>query len=103
MFLLGYAGSLLVGGLFPRFGEGRLLSTCDGQASHCRGFSCCAAQALGHLDLSGCKRWASAAAAVGPQSTDSVVVDHRLSSSMACRMFLDQGSNPCLLHWQVDS
>ena len=23
--------------------------------------------------------------------------------SMACGIFLDQGSNPCPLHWQVDS
>ena len=23
--------------------------------------------------------------------------------SAACGIFLDQGSNPCLLHWQVDS
>ena len=28
---------------------------------------------------------------------------HRLSCSMACGIFLDQGSNPCLLPWQVDS
>ena len=26
-----------------------------------------------------------------------------LSCSVACGIFLDQGSNPCLLHWQVDS
>ena len=26
-----------------------------------------------------------------------------LSCSSACGIFLDQGSNPCLLHWQVDS
>ena len=32
----------------------------------------------------------------------SVVVEHRLSCSMACTVFLDQGSNPCPLHWQVD-
>ena len=36
-------------------------------------------------------------------STGSVVVAHRLSCSMACRIFPDQGSNPCTLHWQVDS
>ena len=30
-------------------------------------------------------------------------VTHRLSRSVACGMFLDQESNPCLLHWQVDS
>ena len=27
---------------------------------------------------------------------------HRLSCSAASRIFLDQGSNLCLLHWQVD-
>ena len=26
-----------------------------------------------------------------------------LSCSSECVIFLDQGSNPCLLHWQVDS
>ena len=28
---------------------------------------------------------------------------HGLSGSTACGIFLDQGSNPCPLHWQVDS
>ena len=28
---------------------------------------------------------------------------HRLSCSTACGIFLDQGSNPCPLHWQADS
>ena len=27
---------------------------------------------------------------------------HRLSCSTACGIFLDQGSNLCLLHWQMD-
>ena len=38
-------------------------------------------------------------------STGSIVVVHRLelSSSMACGIFLDQGSNQYLLHWQADS
>ena len=27
---------------------------------------------------------------------------HGLSCSMICGIFLDQGSNPCPLHWQVD-
>ena len=36
------------------------------------------------------------------QSTGSIVMAHRLSRPEACRIFLDQGSNPCLLHWQVD-
>ena len=37
------------------------------------------------------------------QSAGSVVVAHRLSCSMACGILPDQGSNPCPLHWQVDS
>ena len=36
------------------------------------------------------------------QSTGSVVVVNRLSCSMACGIFLDQGSNSCPLHWQTD-
>ena len=32
-----------------------------------------------------------------------IVVAHGLSCSMACGIFADQGSNPCLLHWQVNS
>ena len=43
-----------------------------------------------------CRTWA-----LGPQA--SLVVVHRLSCLMACGIFLDQGSNPCPLHGQVDS
>ena len=32
-----------------------------------------------------------------------LVVVHGLSGSLACGISLDQGSNPCLLHWQADS
>ena len=44
---------------------------------------CCGAQALG--------------------ARASVVVAHRLSCSVACGIFPDQGLNPCPLHWQPDS
>ena len=37
----------------------------------------------------------------GPRT--SVVVAHGLSCSLACGVFLDQGLNPFVLHWQVDS
>ena len=30
------------------------------------------------------------------------MVAHRLSCSVTCGVFLDQGQNPCLLHWQAD-
>ena len=36
-------------------------------------------------------------------STDSAVVIHQFSCTSACRIFPDQGSNPCLLNRQVDS
>ena len=39
----------------------------------------------------------------GLQSAGSVVVAHGLSCSAACGIFPDQGSNPCLLHWQAGS
>ena len=38
----------------------------------------------------------------GLQSTGSVLVVHELSCSLACGIFLDQGLNLCLLHWQAD-
>ena len=37
------------------------------------------------------------------QSTGSMVVVHRLSCSMTCGNFLDQGLNLCLQHWREDS
>ena len=33
----------------------------------------------------------------------SVVAAHRLSCSLACGIFPDQGSNLCTLHWQADA
>ena len=32
----------------------------------------------------------------------SIVLVHGLSCCQACGLFLDQGSNSCLLHWQAD-
>ena len=61
----------------------KAFSCCSGQASHCSGISCCRAQVLGHMG--------------------SVAVAHGLSCPVACGIFQDQGSNPCPLHWQVDS
>ena len=47
--------------------------------------------------------WASAVVAPGLQRAGSVVVAPGLTCSVACGIFPDQGSNPCLLHWQADS
>ena len=41
--------------------------------------------------------------ALGLESAGSVVVVNALSCSQACGIFSNQGSNPCLLHWQADS
>ena len=84
-------------------------SSCSARASHCSGFSCCRAQAVGVR--------ASVVAAHGPQRAQASVVvarglsscgtqalEHRLSSCpAACGIFPDQGSNLCSLHWQADS
>ena len=40
---------------------------------------------------------------VAPGLTSSVVGLHRFSCPAACGVFADQGSNLCLLHWQMDS
>ena len=70
----------------------RQLLCCGVQDSHCGGFSCCGAQTPGAR--------ASVVIAQFPwlQHTGSVVLVHGLSCSAACGIFLDQGSNPCLLH-----
>ena len=39
----------------------------------------------------------------GSSRAGSVVVAHGPSCSAACGIFPDQGSNPCPLHWRVDS
>ena len=45
----------------------------------------------------------SVVAAPGFQSSGPVIVVHGLSCSSACGIFQDQGLNPCLQHWWVDS
>ena len=59
------------------------------------GFSCCRAQALGHMG--------PVLAAPRLQSTGLVVVPQGLSCPEAWGIFLAQGLNLCLLHWQSDS
>ena len=64
-------------------GEQELHSSCGTWASLCGGLSCCQTWALGE--------WPS------------VVVVHGISCPAAFEIFLDQGLNPCPLHWQADS
>ena len=57
------------------------------------------AWAPGHVGFSGCS---SVALELGLSSCGAGYW-HRLSCSVACGIFPDQGWNPCPLHWQVDS
>ena len=75
-------------------GELGLLSS-GTQASHQGGFFRCRAR--------GSRAWASVAAAPRLTNTGSVVAVHRLSCSVACGIFPDQGWNPPVLYWQVNS
>jgi len=71
-------------------------SICSVWASHCGGCFCCRALVLGHTGFRSC----------GSRALEqglSIVVAHRLGYSVACGIFLDQESNPCCSHWQVDS
>ena len=47
--------------------------------------------------------WPLLLQSTGSRRAGSVVVAHGPSSSAACGIFPDQGSNPCPLHWQADS
>ena len=82
----------------------------------CRPFSGCGEQRLPFLAVTGCSLWwpallqsvgwralASAVAACGLESPGLTVAVHRLSCSVACGIFLDEGSSPCLLHWLAES
>ena len=47
--------------------------------------------------------WPLLLRSTGSRRAGSVVVAHGPSCFAACGIFPDQGSNPCPLHWQVDS
>ena len=100
LFIFGCAGSSLLCGLFFSCSKWGLLSSSGAWASHCGSFSYCGAQDLGVKativathELRSCGSWAP----------EQVAVVHRLSCSVASGIFPDQRSNPCLLHWQMDS
>ena len=89
-FIFGCAGSLLLCGLFSGCSKRGPLSSCGAWASHCHGCSCSRARALARAGCSSCDGGLSSCV-------------HRLSCSVACGIFSDQGSNPCPIHWQADS
>ena len=83
--------------------EWGLLSSCGMHTSHCSGFFCCRAWALEFSGFSSCSTWAQQLWLLGCRTQAQVVVVHGLSCPVARGIHLTQGSNPCLLHWQVDS
>ena len=97
LFIFGCAGSVF---LVSRCGKQGLLSGCGAWASH-YSTSLVAEQGLWGA-------WASAVVTSG-LSICSVLCSRAqarvmvLSCFAACGIFLHQGSNPCFLHWQVDS
>ena len=78
-----------------------LLFSCNLQASHCSALL----QSMGSRAHELCYLWHTCSIVAAPrlQSTGSIVVVHQLSCSTSCGIFLDQGSNPCVLPWQTDS
>ena len=87
-------------GVFSSYGEWRLLSSCGVQASHFSGFCCCRAQSS-VVVVNGLSHWDSWALenTVSKLWHMGLVAPRQLRSGI----FPDQGLNPCLLHWQVDS
>lgn len=77
---------------FSSCGKREPLCSCGAWASHCGGFSC-GAWAAGCSSFNSCGVWA----------LEHIVVVHGFSCSAACGICPDQESNPCRLHWQLDS
>ena len=94
----GYAGSSLIWDRSSSCSKWRLLLSCGTRASHGRGFS-----SSEHGLQGTCGTWAQSLLLPGSRAQGCVVVGHRLSCSAACAILLDQGSNLCLLHWQMAS
>ena len=97
VFIFGFVGSLLLRVGFLQLQRVGATLGCGAWASHCGGLLW--SMGSRHAGFSSC-RAGSVAVARELQSAGSVVVAHGLSCSAACGIFLDQGSNPCPLHWQ---
>ena len=67
------------------------------------GLSSCRAWVPGHEGLSSCGTWAQYLQFPDSRAQAQQLWHTDLVASLACGLFLNQKSNPCLLHWQVDS
>ena len=88
LFIFGCVGSSFLCKGFLQLRRAGATLHCGARASHCRG-----------LSLS----WSLPLRSTGSRRAGSVVVAHGPSRSVACGIFPDRGTNPCPLHWQVDS
>ena len=101
---------------FSCCGERGLLSSSGARDSHCSVFTseaqalCARASVVEAWGLNSCcprsqsmKASVVGACGFGSCGSQSLVGVHRLSCSVACRVFPVQELNLCLLHWQVDS
>ena len=95
LFTFGCAGSLMLHAGFLQLQRAVATFHCGVQASHCSGFSCCGARALG--------TWAQWLWHVGSVVAAPGLFEHGLSCCPAYGISPNQGSNPCPLHWQADS
>ena len=88
-FILAVLGLHCCSGLFPPLYLQQVGASCRAWVSHCRGFSCCRAWALGQMAFSHYSFQA---------------LQHRLCGCCkACGIFPDQGSNPCPRYWKEHS
>ena len=85
LFTFACAGSLLLHGLFSSCDKQDIFFSYSAWAFHRSGFSCYGAQTLGRVGaiVATARLW----------STGSIIVAQGLSCSVACGIFLDQGSN----------
>ena len=91
LFIFDCSGSSLLRVLFSGWGY---TSGCHAWASHCDGFSCCRAQALGHVSLSSCGPWAQKL-----WHTGLVAPWHAGSSQIRYQMFVSCIGRQILYHW----
>ena len=80
-----------------------ILSGCGAWASHCRGFSRCRARAPGHTGISSFSTQAQQFQLLGSRAQAQQLRHSSLAALQHVGSSRNQGSNPCILHWQMDS
>ena len=93
------------GGCSPRWATGSGAHGLSSCGSWALGHTGSAVVALGHLGIRAQQLWFTGFSSCGSRALEhgSAVVVSRLSCSVACGVFPDQGLNPHTMYWQVDS